>query len=128
METKPLALMKATERGALLADLFPEEIDSLINFIDGMCLTMLEEKAHAISLAKKMDIPYGRWIRAVKKSKKMIDTYRPKQELRFLMILLMGGDDLEYFNMYCANLMVTTRSSESHSEQCFHHAIHMLFD
>lgn len=125
MELKKIKKMTIVERARMLHELFPDEIPGLINYVDGMCSTILEDTEANKELWKITVLPFNLWLEQLKAVQNEIHTYREKlhQKSTLFADLLFDGYRA-CFLIDCLRIYIST---QKHSNWKFSAMLEILF-
>ncbi|WP_316787756.1 hypothetical protein [Pedobacter frigoris] len=122
---RPIYLLLPPEKASLLHLLFPEEMPALINYIEGMAITLQEQQDTQRKKWDKEYMPFDQWMKTMDTIRYKIKTRRDKlqQQHRLFARLLFSGQNA-LFSTHCILIYLSTTKHPNHK---FMLALEMLF-
>ncbi|WEK21324.1 MAG: hypothetical protein P0Y49_09240 [Candidatus Pedobacter colombiensis] len=122
---KTLNQFTNVDKAALLHQLFPEEIPSLIEFMQGMSESIIENEELNRDKWDNGFLSFNQWLHLAKETNTKIkeNGTRMCKSTRLFSGQLFDGS-IAVFTNHCIAVLITTKQ---HSNQRFIHAAHMLY-
>jgi len=123
---KALQELTSNEKAKLLHVLFPQHMEDLINFIEGMCQTVQEEQENGCRAWDNGFITFDSWLYLAADAQKQIASNRKKmlgQSSTFASCLFSGYTAL--FSVHC---VVTYTAVRKHPDNKFTKAVDLFFN
>lgn len=123
---KSLKQFDNLDKAALLFQLFPEEIPSLVAFIDGMCLTVMEDETRLRSSWDNGLITFDAWLSWAREIHTRIRKYGNAlhQNKRLFTDQLFDGQ----IGAFTTSYIIQWEKTSLRANKSFDHALRMLFD
>lgn len=123
---KPLENLINVEKAKLLHELFPQEIPALLEYVNGMCLTIQEDEQLTRSQWENGLLTVEAWLSFVEEVRYKIEKYgkRMHEQSRLFADQLFDGYVAIYM-VHCMTLYTTIRQHPNHK---FSLAIDLLFN
>lgn len=122
---KPLDRLNNLEKAALLHQLFPNEIPALVDFIQGMCISIKEDEEMNRKIWELGLMTFDDWLSLLNQVETAIEQYGKKlyKNHRLFTDQLFDGL-LAIYTIHCITIYVTTKQ---HPNPKFTMAIELLF-
>lgn len=122
---KPLDKLNNIEKASLLHQLFPGEISAFIEFMQGVCDTLLEQQEEERAKWNNGIMSFDYWLSLVKEAGQIITTYGGKLSAKRALFTdqLFDGMQASY-TVYCLTLYIKTKRIPNSK---FAQAIDLLF-
>ncbi|MBS1666479.1 hypothetical protein [Chitinophaga defluvii] len=123
---KPLENLINVEKARLLHELFPQEIPALLEYVNGMCLTIQEDEQLTRNQWENGLLTVEAWLSFVEEVRNKIERYgkRMHKQSRLFADQLFDGYVAIYM-VHCMTLYTTIRKHPNHK---FSLAIDLLFN
>ncbi|OJW80313.1 MAG: hypothetical protein BGO69_05645 [Bacteroidetes bacterium 46-16] len=123
---KPLENLINVEKARLLHELFPQEIPALLEYVNGMCLTIQEDEQSTRNQWENGLLTVESWLSFVEEIRNKIERYgkRMHKQSRLFADQLFDGYVAIYM-VHCMTLYTTIRNHPNHK---FSLAIDLLFN
>ena len=123
---KSLERFDNIDRAKLLYELFPEEIEKLVLFIEGMCHSVLEDRTRTAQKWDNQIFSLELWLSWAEKVRDNIERYRDRlhRNKRLFTDQLFDGY-IACFTNHCIEVYV---SVIAHPNDRFAHAVQMLYN
>jgi len=123
---KSLKELNNVERGKLLHDLFPTEIPAFLEFANGMCQTIQEQKDAQRGQWNNLMFSFDLWLSLVKQTEQCIKRYKTKlhNSSRLFADQLFDG----YSAIFLAHCLSVYTTIQQHPNRKFALAVDLLFN
>jgi len=123
---KPLEQLINVEKANLLHQLFPSEIPVLLQFVQGMCVTIKERETEQREQWDNGFLSFDFWLSLVNETERLIKRYGNKlhRSNRLFSDQLFDG----YLAMYMAHCLIIYTTQRVHPNAKFSKAVDLLFN
>lgn len=123
---KPLVHLNLVERAQLLHDLFPEEIPKLVEYIDGMCATIIEDQQQNRASWSDVIISFDSWLALAGEIRATVDKHGKNLYKRHsLFATELFGWTKALVSTHCLLVYITTKQQPNPK---FKAMVEILFD